>query len=392
MLLPVVKLKSKRNSRHPWIFRKMVSLPRGIELDPGSLVEVRNPDGSRIGQAFFHPENTIALRILSEDPARPVDERFVAGRLAAAKRLRDAVLPLSAETDSCRLANAEADGLPGLVIDKFADLLVVEPYVAGWLHIMDWVAEALAELYPGCRVAVRPDERAEKKEGVSFAKAAEKYPAPASVDIRENGIAYRVDFLTGHKTGFFLDQRDNRAAVMGLAKGREVLDLCCYTGGFALSAWRGGAKRVVAVDLDEKALDAARVNASLNGAETMDFLHRDVFDELRDRAVRGRLADLVVLDPPKLAGSQDEVAKALRAYLDFNKLAMAAVRPGGMLVSCSCSGAVSAERWRQTVRHAAAESGRGLCIFLNTGPGPDHPVLSDFPQGQYLKVMFAQVL
>ncbi|MDR1612743.1 MAG: class I SAM-dependent rRNA methyltransferase [Planctomycetota bacterium] len=392
MLLPVVTLKSRRNSRHPWIFRKMVRLPRGLRLEPGSLVEVRNPDGNFAGRAFFHPENTIALRLVSEDPGRDFDESAVAERLAAAKRLRETAMPLSAPTDSFRLVNAEADLLPGLVVDKFNDVLVIEPHTAGWLHLMDWVVSGLGALYPGSRVVVRPDRRVEEKEGVSFAKAAERHPAPDSALIEENGIRYRVDFKTGHKTGFFLDQRDNRALVAGLSRGRKVLDLCCYTGAFSLSAWKGGAKFVVAVDLDEKAIAAARENARINGADSaLSWIHRDIFDELRDPAAAKDRFDLVILDPPKLAGGQEEVEKALKTYLDFNKLAIAATRPGCLFVTCSCSGAVPAERWRQTVRHAAAASGRGLSVFLNTGPGPDHPVHSDFPQGQYLKVMFARV-
>lgn len=391
MLLPVVKLKTPRNSRHPWIFKKMVQAPRGIDLEAGTLVEVRDRAGAFVARAFYHPENTIALRVLSEEKGEDIDDAFFRRRLAAAKALRDVVLDPDSG-DCLRLVHAEADLLPGLVIDKFANVLLVEPYVSGWLHVMDWVAEALRGLYPGCRVAVRADANAAKKEGVSFARVEKRYPAPPHVDIRENGIRYRVDFETGHKTGFFLDQRDNRALVARLARGRDVLDLCCYTGGFALSAWKGGASRVTAVDLDEAALAAAAVNLGMNGAEgKISLVHRDVFDELRARHAAGQTHDLVMLDPPKLAAGQDDVEKALRTYYDMNQAAMRAVAPGGLLATFSCSGAVAEERWRQTVRKAAADANRGLTIFAAAGPGMDHPVAGDFPQGRYLKALFARV-
>ncbi|MDR1744926.1 MAG: class I SAM-dependent rRNA methyltransferase [Planctomycetota bacterium] len=392
MLLPVVKLKTPRNSRHPWIFKKMVQAPRGLQLETGSLVEVRDKAGGFVGRAFYHPENTIALRLLTENREEEIDAAFFAARLDYARNLRETALDTRAIGDSCRVVHAEADLLPGLVIDKFADVLLIEPYVAGWLHVMDMVVDGLLRIYPGCRPAVRADANAAKKEDVSFGILEKRHPAPDHVDIKENGIRYRVNFRTGHKTGFFLDQRDNRARVAGLAKGRRVLDLCCYSGGFALSAWKGGAAGVEAVDLDEEALAAAAINSDLNGAgKAIRFLHRDVFDELRDRGAAGRRHDLVILDPPKLAAGQDDVEKALKTYYDMNRAAVNVVEKGGFFVTCSCSGAVSEERWRQTVRKAAADAGVGLTIFAATGPGADHPVAGDFPQGRYLKALFARV-
>lgn len=392
MLLPVVKLKTARNSRHPWIFKKMMQAPRGVDLEPGTLVEVRERSGAFVGRAFYHPENTIALRLLTEDPREDIDADFLTRRLAYARGLRETAIDLTGIGGSYRLAHAEADFLPGLVIDKFADVLLVEPYVAGWLHLSDLLVEALRRLYPDCRMAVRADAGAAEKEGVSFARLEKKYAPPPHVDIVENGIKYRVDFRTGHKTGFFLDQRDNRARVAALAHGRDVLDLCSYTGGFALSAWKGGAKKVAAVDLDEAALAAAAINLDLNGARgNVRLLHRDAFDELRERAAAGAKHDLLILDPPKLASGQDDVEKALRTYHDLNSAAIKAVGPGGIFVTCSCSGAVPEERWRQVVRKAAADSKRGLTIFYAGGAGADHPVASDFPQGRYLKVLFARV-
>ncbi len=392
MLLPTVKLKTKRASRHPWIYKKMTHAPRGVRLDIGSLVSVKDVDGKTLGQAFYHPDNTIALRMITENPGEDVDAEFILNRLSYAKTFREDVLGLPRFGDSYRLANAEADGLPGLVIDKFADVILVEPYIAGWMHLVDILVDCLKKLYPRERIAIRADAGAAVKEGVSFAKLEKNYPAPASVDMEENGVKYRVDFATGHKTGFFLDQRDNRRFVGEISKGRHVLDLCSYTGGFALSAWKGGAKSILAIDLDEKAIAAAKVNAQLNGAEkAITFVHQDAFETLRGWDKKKERPDFIILDPPKLAGGQDDVEKALKAYKDFNEAAIRLAAPGALFVTCSCSGAVPEERWKRTVRQAAATVGRGLTVFRQSGPGGDHPVLSDFPQGQYLKVLFSRV-
>ncbi|MDR2390872.1 MAG: class I SAM-dependent rRNA methyltransferase [Planctomycetota bacterium] len=392
MLLPVVRLKTLRNSRHPWIFRKMVRQPRQAVLPPGSLVEVRDRNGVFVGRAFYHPENTVSLRLLTENPVEEVNRLFFARRFARARELREAVLDQAAIGDSWRLVHAEADGLPGLVVDKFADLLIIQPFVAGWAHVMDWVAESLAELFPGCRLAVRSDRRVEEKEGLSFAGWVAKYPPPTGTAITENGIRYKVDFVSGHKTGFFLDQRDNRARVAGLSRDRNVLDLCCYTGGFALSAWKGGARKVEAVDLDEKVLTAAAENSCLNQAGgRVGLIHADAFDICRRYRETGRLYDLIILDPPKFATEIADVEKALKAYHDLNLAALGVAAPGAFFVTCSCSGAVPEERWRQTVRQAAAAAGRSLVVFHAAGAGPDHPVSSDFPQGRYLKAVFARV-
>ncbi len=379
MLLPVVKLKSPRNSRHPWIYKKMTTPPRGIDLVPGSLVEVRDKNNTFVGRGFYHPENTIALRMLTERQSEEIDARFIQNRLARAKRLREDILRIPERSDSYRLVHAESDDMPGLIIEKYADLLVIEPYIAGWMHLAEWLVEGLNNLFPGMQVAVRSDPRTEAKENISFAKWEKANRPPPFVDIVENGINYRVDFKTGHKTGFFLDQRDNRARVASMARGRTVLDLCCYTGGFALSAWKGGALSVEAVDLDEAAIAAARVNAGRNNAANIDWIHQDAYDMLRQAISAEKRYGMVVLDPPKLAAGPDDAEQALKRYYDFNRSAMDVVEPGGLFVTCSCSGAVSEERWRQIVRKAAADSGNNMTIFRAAGPGDDHPVAGDFP-------------
>ncbi len=390
MPLPVIFLKRERTSAHPWIFRKMVALPRRAP-PAGALVEVRSKSGAFVGRGIFHPGQTICLRLLTAIPDEEVDENFFFRRLAAAKALREEVLGLPARTDSYRLAHAEGDGLSGLVIDKFADLLVVQPQCAGYLHLADHIAAALRRLYTAGRVAFRVDKRVEEREGVSLASLAARFPCPPTAMISEDGRRMRVDFAVGHKTGYFLDQRDQRAAVASLAKGREVLDLCCYTGGFAIAAMCGGARSCTAVDLDEKALALARQNAALNGA-AVNFLHADAFDLLRDWRGRERQADLIVVDPPKLAAVKDEVPCAMRAYGDLNRLALSVLRPGGIILTCSCSGLISDETFLRIVRRAAEEAGVALQIFREAGAAPDHPVRADFPEGKYLAAIYGRRL
>ena len=359
-------------------------------------MEVRTREGEFVGRGFYHPRQTIAIRLLTEDPAEEIDEAFFRRSLARAKTLRENVLKRPERTDAYRLAHAEADGLSGIVIDKFADVLVVEAFTAGALAAGEWIASALRDLYPQARIAFRASEKTQEREGVSFEALTRKYPAPTGVEIRENGLRLRVDFASIHKTGYFLDQRENRLAVGELAAGREVFDLFSYTGGFALNALRGGAKKVVAVELDELAIELARENARLNGLpgeeQALEFRHADVFDFLRECVAQGQRADLAIADPAKLAGAKEELPRALRTYGDLNRLAVQAVKPGGILVTCSCSGLVSEETFRSVVSRSAALAGSELQVFRVTGAGPDHPVSSVFPEGRYLKVIFARVL
>jgi 23S rRNA (cytosine1962-C5)-methyltransferase len=385
-----ITLKTARNSRHPWIFTKMVFHPRRRPL-PGSIVEVFDRGGRFAGRGIYHPDRTIAVRILTEDPEEPLDEVFFRARLEAAKRLREEILRIPEKSDAYRLVHSEGDGFSGLIIDKYADLLVIEPYSAGYLVLGSLIADALKQLYPGCRVAFRPDARTEASEGVSFAALASQYPPPKSVDIVENGMKMRVDLAAGHKTGFFLDQRENRALLASMARRKEVLDLFCYTGGFGIMAMLAGAAKAIGVDLDEKALETAAVNARLNSVE-MDFHHEDAFDYLRCMLKEGRKTDVVVVDPAKLAGVKAEIPRALKTYNDINALAMRALKPGGLLLTCSCSGLISEQQFLSVLHNAAGEAGVELQIFKITGAAPDHPVRTDFPEGRYLTAVFARVV
>jgi len=390
--LPVIRLSTERASRHPWIYRKMVRPPRE-PLAPGTLVEVQTRDGAFAGRGIYNPRSEIALRILTEDESETLGPEFFLSRLRAAKEIREEVLRIPERADAWRLCHGEADGLSGLVIDRFADTLVVKPYSAGYVGAMDDLAAALEELFPECKIAFRMDATAVKREGLSapaVAKLAKRFGASGRVTIRERGLKMLVDLDTGHKTGYFLDQRDNRARFASLAQGMRVLDCFSYTGGFAISAMLGGAAQATAVDLDEKAISVARENAKLNGT-AVDFVHSDVFGYLRKMISRGETVDALVLDPAKFASVKNELPVAKRKYGDVNRLGLRVVREGGIVLTCSCSGMVSEAEFLSIISNSAAEAAVRLQVFEVAGAGGDHPVASDFPEGRYLKAVFARV-
>ena len=380
---PTVRLRVGGARGHLHFYRKMVRTP-DAPIDPGTLVDVLDRDGSFVGRAFYNPRSNIALRLLTTDPAQPAGEDFFRARLRDAVSFRHDLLKLPAVTDAYRVCHSEGDGLSGLVVDRLGTVLSIEIFSRGFFKILDRVRAWLLELYPGSRFCVRADATAAELEGFRPPPA----ETPEGVVVREHGVGYRVDFVHGHKTGFFCDQRDNRLEVARMAAGRDVLDLCSYSGGFALSAAKAGARRVVGVDLDEKALDLARQNARLNKVK-VDFLHADLFNYLRQSKEK---FGLVVLDPPKLARDVEDLPKARRTYHDMNGMAMKAVEPGGLLLSCSCSGRISEEEFLGILRAAAQTVGRTLQIYRVTGAGPDHPVSSLYPEGRYLKAVFSRVL
>lgn len=385
-----IKLKTDRTSHHPWIFRKMIQPPK-YRLSPGTAVEVISRTGAFVGRGFYHPSRTVAIRLLTSHPREEIDEAFFYARLREAKTLRENILKITAHSNAYRLVHGEGDGLSGLVIDKFGDLLVVEPYSAGYIPFADSIASILEELYPTCTVCFRPDTKTEQQEGVSFEPLRKRYPIPSKAILKENSLTMEVSLLSGHKTGYFLDQRDNRTLVRELADHKDVWDLFCYTGGFAISSALGGARSVTGVDLDEKALEVARRNADRNHV-SIDFIHEDCFDFLRRMEGEQRQADLVIVDPAKLALVREEIPRAFRTYNDINRLAMGRVRTGGILVSCSCSGLVSEGQFLSVLAHSAREARVELQMFRITGASPDHPIRTDFPEGRYLKVVFSRIL
>ncbi|HJT98438.1 MAG TPA: class I SAM-dependent rRNA methyltransferase [Rhodanobacteraceae bacterium] len=385
--LPVIHLKTERRSNHPWIFQKMVEKP-AQKPKPGSVVEIVDREGNFAGRGFYNGHSRIALRVLTADPAEAVDEAFFARKIADAVALRRDVLKLDAVTDAYRLIHSEGDGLSGLVVDRFADTLVIEYFSAGMFKQRDLIRRCLNEHFPNATLYWFAEEHVQKQE--SFDCGIPAPPAPSV--ITEHGVKFHAAPGTKHKTGFFADQRDNRKALSEFCAGKRVLDLCCNSGGFALYAkTAGGADEVVGVDLDEEILGIAERNARLNKARVR-FVQADIFHWLRDVSVnRKDLFDVVVLDPAKMTRDREQVIPALKKYLDMNKLALAAVKSGGIFLTCSCTGLVSEEQFLDMLRRAAFYANRTVQVLKVSGAGPDHPFLAHVPESRYLKAAFCRV-
>jgi 23S rRNA (cytosine1962-C5)-methyltransferase len=385
--MPEIRLKIARRSSHPWIFQKMVEKPP-TRLPPGSVVDILDRDGQWVGRGFYNGHSRIALRVLTTDPAEMIDAEFFARKLGQAVMLRRDLLGLDAVTDAWRVVHAEGDGLSGLVVDRFGPTVVLEFFAAGMYRFRQAIQDALTGLFPDSRFYWFGEEHVQKQEAFDC-RAPE--PPPAGV-ISEHGVRFRVAPGSKHKTGFFLDQRDNRKTLAGFCAGRRVLDLCCNTGGFAVYAKAlGGAAEVVGVDLDEQALELARHNANLNQAQVR-FIQADLFTWLRDIQPAGQRFDVVVLDPAKQTRDREAIDYALKRYLDMNRLALQAVAPGGIFLTCSCTGLIGEETFLETIRRAAWQAQRTVQVLRINGAAADHPFLIHVPEGRYLKAVFCRVL
>ena len=384
--LPHVKLKIVRRSSHPWIFQKMVEKP-AERLPGGSVVDIIDRDGKWTGRGFFNWHSRIALRLLTTDPNEAIDADFFARRISTAVELRRKWLNLDAVTNAYRVVHSEGDGLSGLVVDRFGSTVVVEYFSAGMFHFRNVIQATLAAQFPDSQFYWFAEEHVQKQE--SFDCYTPEPPA-ASV-ITEHGLRFRVAPGSKHKTGFFVDQRDNRQFLASFCSGRRVLDLCCNTGGFSVYAKTlGQAEEVVGVDLDEQVIALAKQNANLNQAKIR-FVQGDLFSWLRDIVPTGQRFDVVVLDPSKQTRDREEIDFALKRYFDMNKLALQAVAPGGIFLTCSCTGLVSEEMFLESLRRSAWQTGRTLQILRVAGAGADHPHLVHVPEGRYLKAVFCRV-
>ncbi|HMB43971.1 MAG TPA: class I SAM-dependent rRNA methyltransferase [Luteimonas sp.] len=385
--LPLVRLKIERRSNHPWIFQKMVEKPEA-KPKPGSIVDIIDNTGDWVGRGFYNGHSRIALRVLTEDPDEVVDEQFFRRKIRAAVGLRRDVLGLDEISDAWRVVHSEGDGLSGLVIDRYGDLLVVEFFSAGAFRHREWIYAALRDEFPGCRFYSFAEDHVQKQESFDFRAP----DAPPPSVITEYGLKFRASPGSGHKTGFFADQRDNREFLSRFTQGKRVLDICCNSGGFAIYAKaRGGAEEVIGIDLDEEILEIANKNAHLNHAKVK-FVQADLFPYLREAQQRGELFDVVVLDPAKLTRDREQVIQALKKYNDMNKLAMQVTKPGGILLTCSCTGLVSEEEFLDMIRRAAFFAGRSVQILKVSGAGGDHPFMAHVKESRYLKAVFVRVL
>jgi 23S rRNA (cytosine1962-C5)-methyltransferase len=383
---PTVRLKNAWKSSHPWIFQRLVDKP-AQRPRPGAIVDVVGVDGEWIGRGFYNGHSRIALRMLESDPGVAVDAEWFAGRIARAVELRRGFLGLDEVSDAWRVVHSEGDGLSGLVVDRYGDLLVVEFFSAGMFRHREWIYDALSRQFPGCRFYSFADEHVQKQESFDF----RGNPAVPPAVITEYGVKFRADPAGAHKTGFFADQRENRQWLSQRVEGKRVLDLCCNTGGFGVYAAVRGASEVVGIDIDEAVLEIARGNAKLNNVRVK-FVQADVFPWMRDAGLRGDLFDAVILDPAKMTRDREQVIPALKKYLDMNKLALGCVKPGGLFATFSCTGLVSEEQFLDMLRRAAFYAGRTVQVLRISGAGADHPFLAQVPESRYLKAVFCRVL
>ncbi len=385
-MLPVVHLKNAWNSTHPWIFQRLVEKP-AQRPKPGSIVDVVGVDGVWIGRGFYNGHSRIALRMLENDPDVVVDAGWFSRKIGEAVRLRREFLKLDDISNAWRVVHSEGDGLSGLVVDRYDDLIVVEFFSAGMYRHREWIFNALREHFPGCRFHSFADEHVQKQESFDYKDTLGTQPAV----VTEYGIKFRADPAGAHKTGFFADQRENREWLSRQCAGKRVLDLCCNTGGFGVYAAVRGASEVVGIDIDPAVLDIAKENARLNNVKPR-FIQADIFPWLRDAAANGEQFDVVILDPAKMTRDREQVITALKKYLDMNKLALGVVKPGGLFATFSCTGLVSEEQFTDMLRRAAFYAGRTVQVLKVAGAGPDHPWLAQVQESRYLKAVFCRVL
>ena len=388
-----IVLRPKRDfsvrKHHPWIFSGAVDgAVEGVAV--GDTVEVADADGELLGYGSYSPASQIRVRMLSFDPKVVPDAKFVEGLVASAVGRR-ADFFANAYTNAVRLVNAESDGLPGVVADYYAGWVVCQFTSAGAEFWKDDIAAALMRFAPFCKgVSERTDVDVREKEGLGCLEGLECLAGeepPELVEITEGSVKFLVDVRKGHKTGFYLDQRDARKTVGALANGADVLNCFSYTGGFGLFARAAGAASVTQVDISKEALELARKNESLTHlcGTKMEYVEADVFQFLRKCRDTGREFDMIVLDPPKFASVKSQVMKAARGYKDINLLAMKLLSPNGILATFSCSGAMTQELFDKVLAEAAQDAGRDFQMIARTRQGADHPVALNFPEGLYLK-------
>ncbi len=379
--------------RHPWLFSGAVARQEGAS--PDGVVEARDASGAFLARGFASPAAPIVARFWTFED-RPLDESFVSGRVREAMELRQRVIP--PETDGYRVVNAEGDFLPGLIVDRYGGVLVVQSTTEGTERARTLWLPPLLAAFPGASILQKNDLTTRHGEGLPLEdELLAGAPAPASVPFRERGLSFVAGIAGGQKTGFFLDQRENRHLVRSLAAGRSVLNLFSYSGAFGVAALAGGATRVTHVDVSDAALARARENHRLNGQavegpETrVETREADVFDDLRARVAAGERWDFIVTDPPAFAKRKADVNKACRGYKDINRLAFQLLAPGGFLLACSCSGRVSPDLFQKVIFAAALDARRPARLLERRGAGADHPVSIDCPEGDYLKAFLLSV-
>ncbi|WP_434143619.1 class I SAM-dependent methyltransferase [Photobacterium leiognathi] len=372
--------------RHPWVFSRGIDRIDG-KPGLGETVDIYDNKGEWLAKGAYSPQSQIRVRVWSFEKNENIDVNFFIKRLNQAQGLRD-ILAARDGLTGYRLIAAESDGLPGITIDRYQNFLVCQLLSAGAEAQRDVLIEALQHCYPECSIYERSDVAVRKKEGLKQRTGVLHGDEPPQfVTIEENGVKINVDIVGGHKTGFYLDQRDSREASVKYVNGKRVLNCFCYTGGFGLYALKGGAKEVVNVDVSQHALDTALKNAQDNGypVENAQFLNADVFKLLREYRDCGELFDVVIMDPPKFAESKSQLVGACRGYKDINMLAMQILKPGGTLLTYSCSGLMDNNLFQKIIADAALDAHRDVQFIERFSQAADHPLDSAYPEGFYLK-------
>jgi 23S rRNA (cytosine1962-C5)-methyltransferase len=378
--------------RHPWVFSGAIASVRGY-VGRGDVVDVQSESGEWLARGMWSQDSQIRVRLCTWDAEEAVDNAFLRRRLERAIQARQSYLAASGQTDSCRLVYAESDGLPGLIVDKFGDYLSIQLLTQGMAKRSDEIVQILVDLlhplgiYERSDVSVLEKENLEPREGLLWGQQ-----PPSNHTSRHFDYQFYVDVAAGQKTGFYLDQAENRRRVAAYCDQAEVASFFSYTGAFEVWAAGAGASHVTAVDSSALAIDTMRANLQLNGVQTpVEAIEGDVFRILRQYRHEGRTFDVIILDPPKFAHSQAQVERATRGYKDINLIAMQILRPGGMLATFSCSGLVSADLFQKVIFGAAVDARRDVQIVERLTQSPDHPVLLSFPEGEYLKGLICRV-
>lgn len=370
---------------HPWLFSgALQDVKKGIAS--GETVNVVSSGGDVLAKGAYSPDSQIRVRIWTFDPAEDINSAFFNRRINNAVDLRKTFIP--AEDTACRLINAESDGLPGVIVDRYADFLVCQFLSAGAEYHKQEIIQQLQEIIAPAGIFERSDVEIRQKEGLSpHAGLLCGNEPPQFIEVTQGGIKFLVDVRNGHKTGMYLDQRENRKVVCDLAKDKEVLNCFAYTGGFALATLRGGAAKVTNIESSADAIGMIIKQAALNqfNADQIENVQGDVFAVLRQYREAGRKFDMVILDPPKFVSSADQLKRGARGYKDINLLAMQLLKENGMLVTFSCSGHLSTELFQKIVADAAVDARREARMIATLGQPVDHPVALNFPEGRYLK-------
>ena len=395
-MIDVILKKGKEKAalqRHPWIFSGAIDKVKGAP-ENGEIVKVFAADKSFLAYGYYNSQSRVAVRLLEWDEETTVDKNWYQQKLKNAIASRAHVLN-NEDTNTCRLVFSEADYLPGLIVDKYADFLSLQILSAGIENVKADIIDILrAELNPSgifdkSDANARTHENLEVSQGLLWGET-----PPEFIEVKENGMRYHINIADGQKSGFYCDQRDNREILAAYTKDKEVLDCFCYSGGFTLNSLKHGAKHVTSVYSSALAIETLKHNLSLNGftADQQTSIQSDVNKQLRAFKEEGRTFDVIILDPPKYAPSRSALDRAARAYKDLNRLGMLLLNPGGILATYSCSGAVDLETFKQITAWAALDAGKEVQVIKQFHQPEDHPVRISFPEGEYLKGLLVRVL